>query len=45
MKNDIERILEDYGIDGSDRLSNDLENYLKGQLEDAYNNLWIESIS
>ena len=39
MKNDIERILEDYEIDDSDGLSNDLEDYLEGQLEDAYNDL------
>ena len=39
MKNDIEKILEDYEIDGSDGLSNDLQDYLKGQLEDAYNDL------
>ena len=39
MKNDIERILEDYEIDDSDGLSNDLQDYLKGQLEDAYNDL------
>jgi len=39
MKNDIERILEDYGIDDSDGLSDDLQDYLEGQLEDAYNNI------
>jgi len=39
MKNDIEKILEDYKIDDSDGLSNDLQDYLKGQLEDAYNDL------
>ena len=39
MKNDIEKILEDYEIDDSDGLSNDLQDYLKGQLEDAYNDL------
>ena len=37
MKNDIERILEDYKIDDPDGLSNDLQDYLKGKLEDAYN--------
>ncbi|MDN5580867.1 MAG: hypothetical protein L0G21_09870 [Lactococcus raffinolactis] len=39
MKNDIERILEDYEIDDPDGLNNDLQDYLKGQLEDAYNDL------
>jgi len=39
MKNDIERILEDYKIDDPDRLNNDLQDYIKGQLEDAYNSL------
>lgn len=39
MKNDIEKILEDYEIDDSDGLSNDLQDYLKSQLEDAYNSL------
>lgn len=39
MKNDIEKILEDYEIDDSDGLSNDLQDYLEGQLEDAYNDL------
>lgn len=39
MKNDIERILEDYEIDDPDGLSNDLQDYLKGRLEDAYNDL------
>lgn len=39
MKNDIERILEDYKIDDPDGLSNDLQDYLKGKLEDAYNDL------
>ena len=39
MKNDIEKILEDYKIDDSDGLSNDLQDYLEGQLEDAYNDL------
>lgn len=35
MKNDIERILEDYEIDDSDGLNDDLQDYLEGQLEDA----------
>ena len=39
MKNDIERILEDYEIDDPDGLSNDLQDYLKGKPEDAYNDL------
>jgi len=43
MKNDIERILEDYEIDDPDGLRNDLEDYLrdyvKSQLEDAYNDV------
>ena len=39
MRNDIERILEDYEIDDPDGLSNDLQDYIKGQLEDAYNDL------
>ena len=39
MKNDIERILEDYKIDDPDGLNNDLQDYIKGQLEDAYNDL------
>lgn len=39
MKNDIERILEDYDIDDSDGLSDYLQDYLEGQLEDAYNNI------
>ena len=39
MKNDIERILEDYEIDDSDGFSNDLQDYLEGQLENAYNSL------
>lgn len=39
MKNDIEKILEDYEIDDSNGLSDDLQDYLEGQLEDAYNGL------
>lgn len=39
MKNDIEKILEDYEIDDSEGLSGDLQAYLEGQLEDAYNDL------
>ena len=39
MKNDIERILEDYEIDDSDGLSNDLQDYLEGQLEDVNSTL------
>lgn len=39
MKNDIERILEDYEIDDLDGLSDDLQDYLEDQLEDAYNDI------
>lgn len=39
MKNNIEKILGDSDIDYSEGLSKDLQDYLKGQLEDAYNDL------